>query len=52
MYEAVQKVKKMAYTVKHKALNIRKWMKSFEHLDRKVVNEMHRETWNIILKDW
>ena len=52
MYEAIQKVKKMAFAVKGKAVNIRTWMKSFEHLDPKVVTEQHKETWKITLKDW
>jgi len=52
MYEAIQKVKKMAHAVKYKALDIKKWMQSFDELPRDKVTELHKETWRSMLKDW
>lgn len=52
MYEAVQKVKKMADSVRGKANDIKRWMTSFDYLDNTKVTPEHRETWKVILKDW
>jgi len=52
MYEAVQKVKKMADAVRGKAKDIQNWMLSFDYLDSSKVTPEHKETWKVILKDW
>jgi hypothetical protein len=52
MYEAVRKVKSMAHAVKYKALDIKKWMQSFDDLPRDKVTAVHKETWKVMLKDW
>lgn len=52
MYEAIQKVKKMAFSVKGKANDIKSWMTSFDYLDNTKVTAEHKETWKVILKDW
>lgn len=51
MYDSMQKVKSLAFTVRERGLDIKDWMESFEELGTRIDSDI-KETWKVVLQDW
>lgn len=51
MYDSMQKVKSLAFTVRERGMDIKDWMESFEELGTRIDSDI-KETWKVVLQDW